>query len=91
MRYFDEFTAEELDVIRPVLREVFAYARGTEALAVILKASGFFDRLETAEQMAVRNFAVWLLEMLGMNQAENMERLMKAWAEMPTKPSKQGE
>jgi hypothetical protein len=87
MRGYRDFSPEEVAVFRPILRRTFSGPSGVEALGIILQAAGFFDRLESPDQVAVRNFAVWLLEQLGVAQAENYEALMRAWLALPTTPN----
>lgn len=86
MKYYEEYSDEELAVIRPVLRGALAEANGLQALAILLQSLRFFDTVRDEKEAALRNYAVWLLEQIGFLQAENLERLMRAWAEMPWRP-----
>lgn len=86
MRDYERFTQEEISVLRPVMRQAFSGEQGLQTLAIILKALGFWDRSESEEDVALRNFAVWLMEVLGVAQDHNYEHVMRLWMDLPSEP-----
>lgn len=77
------FTADEENGLRPLFRKAFSGETGVKLLGVLLKSLGFFDRVENDEQKALRNYAVWVLEILGVNQEVNLLDITRKMMEIP--------
>jgi hypothetical protein len=63
----------EAKKIRDIYRETFSSGTGKKALLFILSDLGFFDQTSDETSQALRNFAVRLLEQMGMLHENNAE------------------
>lgn len=74
------------------LRNVFTSGQGPEALNLILRWLGYFDvaierkEMPVAEAIARRNFAVELLERLGVFHTDNTKEIVDSLMQIPPKP-----
>lgn len=80
--------SKERELIAERWRNVFfASTDGKEVLQEIVEEAHVFDTLGTEDvgQIAVRNFAVWMLYRLGVIQDMNMKTIIDNFATMPYK------
>jgi len=74
--YSDDGGGMDVRIFR-TLRLTFETADGTEGLAIILEMLGYWDETETEESRYKRNFAVELLQAMGMPFVKNRYELVK--------------
>lgn len=90
-----EYSDERDSDIRDLLQSVFSGQQGTRALDLILRWLGFYDiaierpGMSLQEAVARRNFAIELLERMGVFHDENTEEIAKKLTEIQPKPFRQ--
>lgn len=91
----NEYSSEEDSDIRDLLQSVFSGQQGAQALDLILRWLGFYDiaidrqAMSLQEAVARRNFAIELLERMGVFHSENTEEIAKKLTEIQPKPFRQ--
>ena len=76
-----ELQKDETDAMR-ALRSTFMEGSGLYSLAWILQRCRFFDRIESEEDRARYNFAVELLESMGIYQMHNLYQFAQKLSEL---------
>lgn len=79
-RILPNTTDEELAL---ALRNAFADEDGRIALTWILRECFFFDKTESPEEVAMRNFGIDLLETMGVYHLPNETGVIEALREQP--------
>jgi hypothetical protein len=76
IRWGEPISSEE-EKIRDIYRTTFSSPEGREALMYILTDLGFFDATKDDVGQALRNFAVRLLEQMGILHETNAEHIVE--------------
>ena len=69
---------KEERVVRDEYQRLFTTNDGPKVLAWMLTDLGFFDEV-SEERLPLRNYAVRLLEQIGINHANNVEELVREY------------